>query len=464
MAASKRQTALSAQPAQQDYEAARPWPLPMPSRAELASAFAQALDLAEGQRPGHAARVCYIALNLARSMGLPSDLNATVYYAALFHDSGAASATAELCRLVNVTEEAIFCAGPDKPPEQLGMEIAPNDSDTVVKLIRVHPQRGAQVAGDLGFDAAVQEAIGAHHERWDGHGYPRALEGEDIPIAARLVAAGDLIEYLISADDNPLITRRTFLSEIADYSGNVVDPALIERAQQLAADDAFWLGLYNDDLPRTICAICPDDDANAEQLRADFEAFTKVFAALADAKGDHTLRHSERTAELADRLAQALGFRDARRAVLRTATLLHNVGLLGVPARVIAKPDILSLSEMEAMRHHPTYSQMILESLPGLEDAARWVGAHHERPDGKGYPEMWEDDAIPLEARIIAVADTYVAITSKRPYRRALSPEDAVQVLQGGAGTQLDRKLVDLLCSLEKPTSSRTAQRSRRRR
>jgi HD-GYP domain-containing protein (c-di-GMP phosphodiesterase class II) len=120
---------------------------------------------------------------------------------------------------------------------------------------------------------------------------------------------------------------------------------------------------------------------------------------------------------------------------------------------------------METMRKHPTYSQMVLEALPGLEEVAGWVGAHHERPDGKGYPEMLEDPTIPVEARIIAVVDTYVALTSERPYRQALSDKDAQQVLLGGAGGQLDAKLVQLLCSKAPEfTSSRTAPRSRRRR
>lgn len=117
------------------------------------------------------------------------------------------------------------------------------------------------------------------------------------------------------------------------------------------------------------------------------------------------------------------------------------------------------------MRQHPTYSEMVIEAIPGLEDVARWVGSHHERPDGKGYPEMQEDDTIPLEGRIIALADTYVALTSPRPYRRALSAEDAQQVLLGGAGTQLDTEFVRLFCSLfAEPKSSRTAPRQRQRR
>ena len=198
------------------------------------------------------------------------------------------------------------------------------------------------------------------------------------------------------------------------------------------------------------------ESTDTERSPADALTFAKVFARLGDAKGEHTEGHSERTAEIADQIGQALGFDEGRRELLRVAALSHHVGLLGVPARVIAKPDILSLAEMETMRKHPAYSQKVLEALPGMEEVATWVGAHHERPDGKGYPEMLDDDTIPLEARIIALADTYVALTSTRPYRDALSDADAKQVLEGGAGTQLDKKLVKLLCS---STFSRSALR-----
>src|ERR1700694_1247315 len=172
--------------------------------------------------------------------------------------------------------------------------------------------------------------------------------------------------------------------------------------------------------------------------------FATVFANLADAKGEHTSAHSARTADVAKSVAQALGLEREHCQRIYIAAMLHDVGLLGVPARVIAKPDILSLAEMETMRKHPTFSQQILEGVPGLEELAMWAGAHHERPDGKGYPELLESGVIPLEARIIALADTYVALTSMRPYRHALSDDDAQTVLLGGAGTQLDKKLVQL--------------------
>ena len=445
-------------------EAPLPQAQPAPSCAELTVAFAQALDLAEGREPGHAARVGYIALRLADGIGLAGEERRTVFYAALLHDAGAGPASAETCRLLNLSEEALFGPRAARPPQQVGMEIAPSNATRIVEVLRAHLERGARVTRDLGFGPAVQKAIAAHHERWDGLGYPRAQKGQSVPVTGRLVAAADLMESLISAEPSPLTARRNLAGAVAEHVGTALEPKIGELASELARSDAFWLGLHHDTLLRELGGFDSSAD-DEDRLPGDLRAFARVFAALADAKGEHTGRHAERTAEVADGLAASLGLDPERRELVRVAALVHNVGLLGVPARVIAKPDILSLSEMETMRKHPTYSQMVVEALPSLGELARWVGAHHERPDGKGYPEMLEEEGIALEARIIALADTYVALTSPRPYRRALSHEDALQVLLGGAGTQLDRKLVQVFCMRGgELTSSRTVRRLRQRR
>jgi HD-GYP domain-containing protein (c-di-GMP phosphodiesterase class II) len=460
--ASGNRTSASARAARRPRAAPRLWTVPVPSRAELAAAFAPALDLAEGRAPGHAARVCYIALDLAEALELPPDERRTVYYASLLHDAGAAPASAVFCRERGLTEERLFGAGAERSPQQLALEIAPAYGAGVVGVLRDHPEHGALVAAELGFGVEVQQAIAAHHERWDGHGYPRALKGEAVPRPARIAGAADVVESLISAEPNALTARRNLPAALLAQRG-AFDPALEAPLRALTRGDAFWLGLHHVAQPGELPARCPE--GGQECSPADIETFARVFAGLADAKGEHTGEHGNRTAEIALRLGRAVGLADEQLDLLRIAALVHDVGLLGVPARVIAKPDILSLSEMEMMRRHPAYSQMIVEALPGFDEMARWVGAHHERPDGKGYPELLDDDAIPLEARIIAVADTYVALTSPRPYRAALSEADAQQVLLGGAGTQLDPKLVQILVEvLAEPRSSRTAPRSRQRR
>jgi HD-GYP domain-containing protein (c-di-GMP phosphodiesterase class II) len=103
---------------------------------------------------------------------------------------------------------------------------------------------------------------------------------------------------------------------------------------------------------------------------------------------------------------------------------------------------------MQLMREHPASSELILQDLNGFEEVAMWIARHHERPDGKGYPEMLSGDAIPLESRILSVADVFSALTAARPHRGAVSRKDARQILLGAAGTQLDPELVRMFCTL----------------
>jgi HD-GYP domain-containing protein (c-di-GMP phosphodiesterase class II) len=343
------------------------------------------------------------------------------------------------------------------------MDLAPANAEDVAQVIKAHPQEGANIAAELGFDARVQEAIASHHERWDGEGYPEGIAGEQIPAVARVVAAADLIDHIISTDTNPLSARRHLLNGLGEHVGRALEPELAKCARDLSRSDTFWLGLHGADAPNGVVSLFPKVREKEEpQL---LMTFAQVFSKLADAKGEHTGEHGSRTAQYAGLLGEALGFDPERLTMLHIAAITHDIGLLGVPSHVIAKPDILSLMEMETMRKHPSYSQLVLETIPGLEVAAKWAGAHHERPDGKGYPELLEGNEIPLESRIIAVADTYVALTSERPYRRQLDHAQALRVLRGGEGVQLDGELVELFCSLELPaTSSRTSRRSARKR
>lgn len=459
MASSNRMSVGSATQGRRSKEEEHSWPIPVLSRAELASGFAQALDLAEGRKPGHAGRVCYIALNLATAIGLEEVEQRAVFYAGLLHDAGASLASAVPCRELNLTEESIFAARPDTSPEQLATELAPGQASLVVDMVRRHPDLGAQVARDLGFGDDVQQAIRAHHERWDGSGYPDAGTGDDIPIAGRLVGAADLIESIIADEPNPLAARRRIVGTLVEEADGRLERTLAECAITLVRSDSFWLGLHDEGLSQSLFAQYPEDPAETDSPQ-DVHTFATVFAGLADGKGEFTEGHSRRTAEIVDLLAEALSFPAGRRELLAIAAVIHDIGLLGVPARVIAKPDILSLVEMETMRKHPTFSQLVLETMPGMEQIARWSGAHHERLDGRGYPELLEAETIPLEARLIAVADTYVALTSERPYREALTHEDSLQVLLGGAGSQLDRNVVRTLCSL--PLGAKSSQTARR--
>ncbi len=427
-------------------ESLRSHRLPALTTLELGLAFAQALDLAEGKEIGHTYRLTYIAVSLARQLGMPAETTAAVFHGALNHDLGAVQATADLCRHTRLSEESLIGALPTKSPEELGIELSLADMGAVVQALHEHTQLGAETARLLGHQDDVVRIIECHHERWDGLGFPAGLAGSEIPPAARIVTAADVMESIISSEKSGLSARRNLVAELAAHAGNALDPEVVMVARELARSDEFWLGLYDERLPQTLARLCPGPDEKRDRRR--IVKYAEVFADMADIKRGIAAVHSRQAAEWAERLAIAMGYSKGRAELVRLGALLRDVGLLGVPAYILAKPDILSVTEMLIMRRHPGYSQMVVDALPGLEEVAAWAGRHHERPDGKGYPEMLGEGEIPEEASIIAVADVFVALTTERPYRSALSVDDAKAVLLGATGSQLDAAIVDAFISL----------------
>lgn len=423
----------------------RPERLHALTAAELAIGLSQALDLAEGKPIGHAQRVCYIATSLSDAMELEADDRAGAYFGALLHDIGVTLAASDICRVAGVDEETIFGPMPLRSAEARG-QFAFADQLDVADAVHQHCILGAETVRALDLPDEAAQAVLSHHERWDGEGFPNGAGGTHIPIAARIVAAADLAEVVIAGEPSSLSARRRLPQAIMDHAGAVIDPAIAKALLGLTRSDGFWLGLYSEDLAETLNAMRGPVDTRRSKKRV--MRFAEVFADISDAKGGHTAGHSRRTADGAEKIATALALDPDHVEMIRIAALLHDLGLLGVPARVMSKPDILSITEMQLMRQHPSSSEMILQGLSGFEEVALWIARHHERPDGKGYPEMLTGDDIPLESRIMSVADVYSALISERPHRGALGPKDARQILLGAAGTQLDAELVRLFCSL----------------
>lgn len=134
---------------------------------------------------------------------------------------------------------------------------------------------------------------------------------------------------------------------------------------------------------------------------------------------------------------------------LEYAALMHDVGKLGVPEYILNKPAKLDEDEWKIMRKHPQIGTKILEPLPSFKDIMPWILYHHERVDGKGYYRLKGSD-IPLASRIIAIADTYSAITMRRSYKDPRTHEEAIAIIREVAGTQLDKELADIFCSIPK--------------
>jgi putative nucleotidyltransferase with HDIG domain len=190
-------------------------------------------------------------------------------------------------------------------------------------------------------------------------------------------------------------------------------------------------------------------DKKNEQLIA---SFFNVIAGALDARDPYTAGHSKRVAHYSSEIAEKAGWRPDKIELLRKSALLHDIGKIGIRDNVLLKDGKLSEEEFTQIKLHPVIGANILEGIDLTEELLPilpGIKYHHERLDGKGYPEGLSGSQIPEFGRMIAVADAYDAMTSDRPYRRGMSPMKALSILQEGKGTQWDSEFVDHFISIQ---------------
>ena len=163
----------------------------------------------------------------------------------------------------------------------------------------------------------------------------------------------------------------------------------------------------------------------------------EVIIKVLDARDPYTFAHSWRVAEISEHIARNMPIEDNWVERIHIAAHLHDIGKIGVPDAILNKKGKLTPAEYETVKSHSIIGHGIISRIPILDDISLYVRHHHERFDGGGYPDGLAGRDIPLGARIIAVADTFDAITSHRHYRRAASYDEAFRIIQAGAGTQL---------------------------
>jgi len=190
-------------------------------------------------------------------------------------------------------------------------------------------------------------------------------------------------------------------------------------------------------------AVAIDNAEMYTRLEETFWCTIRSLAEAIDAKDSYTRGHSDRVADYAEALARKLGLDEEMLHAVRCAGYLHDTGKIGIPDAILLKPGKLSKSEYTTIMNHPILSHKIIEPVDFPYEVKPLVRHHHERIDGSGYPDGLSGEEIPLGARIIGIADAYEAMTSDRPYRKALSRMAALDELQRCAGTQFDAELVE---------------------
>ena len=229
--------------------------------------------------------------------------------------------------------------------------------------------------------------------------------------------------------------------------------AELDRRVEEAVEKERQLERYAADLRETF----KQERARAQQLRDSYVATVRALANAVEARDAYTGGHAERVAAYGLEIARSAGLRLANDPQVEFGFLLHDVGKVAVPDAILFKPERLNDAERALMERHPVIGWEILRDIDFLGEAKNVVRWHHERWDGKGYPDGIGGEEIPVAARIFSVADTRDALTSDRPYRPGKSFEVARRIIREGSGTQFDPEAVTAFDLVEDEVLERIA-------
>jgi len=431
--------------------------------SELIASLSYALDITEGQPPGHCVRACWIGMHIGRQLGLMDARLWELYYTLLLKDLGCSSNAARICELY-LTDDLDFkrdykTVG-DSLPQVLGfvlkhtglkaglaerfrsvMTILRDGPEIARELVATRCQRGADIARLLRFPEGVAEGIYSLDEHFNGNGKPDRLAGEAIPLYARIALLAQVIDVFHTESG-----RAGALNEVRARAGQWFDPMLVQAFETVAQSDAFWAALSLERIDEAVAALLPAGAGQQHALDDDYlDDIAAAFGQVVDAKSPYTSGHSARVALYTDMIAESLGLPMERRRWLKRGALLHDVGKLGVSNSVLDKAGALDRAEWDAVKLHAAFTETILGRIGAFRELAAIAGAHHERLDGSGYPRGLAADAIRIETRIITTADIFDAITASRPYRGAIPVPQALEMMQKTVGTALDPDCYDAL-------------------
>lgn len=418
-----------------------------PTLNEMVLATSKAMDILEGKPFRSGIKVALIAGAIANGLRLPERDAASVVYAALLHDIGLIKITADVYAHLpsGITEKQIFhnhsrlAAGLMNAAEPLSAELRDR--------LHQHPLAAGNIVRALGLSEEVIDIIGAHHELCDGSGYPHGLSELQIPLGAKILAFADVAESIMAEVTTGIDSRREALEHFMDVQAvDKFDERVISAFRRfINEDEDFLRRLGTLEVEVMVASLLPrrSTPLSGQALLS----IVRVLGSLSDAVMPlYKSERSQQVAQTAIRLAASLGIYREQCGELAIAAMLMDLGHLGTPIGLLLKPAPLTAEERAVMQDHPILTREILKGLSGFENIVLWCSEHHERMNGKGYPGSKKGFEISIGGRILALADVFDALTSRRPHRvMAMSPMDALPIIGQGRMTMYDHRLVTQL-------------------
>jgi len=373
-------------------------------------ALSDALEFVGVDEVGHGHRVALMAAMCARALDWEPERIHRLVQAGLMHDCGVSS-TREHRHLVD---------------------------DIVWEGSHTHCERGFAYLGSVPALAHLAPIVLEHHTPWSVL-VKRGVE----PGLAEMANLIYLCDRADAVRAMGVAEGRAVIDVLTRYDGTHFAPALMAVFREEADREAFWFAQEDPTLRERIGDLV----LKAAPVRLSLpetKALAGMFGRIIDAKSPYTERHSIGVAKVAVRLGRLFGLPAATLDQLEVAALLHDLGKLRIPDELLEKQGPLSVEERRRMARHAFDTFEVLRRVFGDGAVAQWAAFHHEYVSGHGYPFHREAQDLPLEARIVAVADVLQALAQRRPYRQPLKPDDIVAILDGMVfGGKLDREVVD---------------------
>ena len=410
--------------------------------AELIAALSLGIDLGFGQPMEHVVRQCWIALRLAEQLGLDEDQRSVVYYTALLTNVGCHTDAHEQAKWfgddialkgdkyiyglhgVRSAVAGLRRLGSGHPALhrfRIGLNFALAGHKEVDRMVESHSALARSLAAEVGLPAAVQAAVAASYEQWDGKGWPGELKGEAVPIAARV---SQLAEFVEVAHRSGGVGAAIALAR--KLGGSQFDPTVAARFASAAEDILIGLGGASS----WDGVIAAEPALTGPMSAGEFDRALGAVADFVDLKSPYTLGHARGVAQLVDAAGAKLGLDGPTLTTLHRAGFAHGLGRLGVSNAIWDKPGPLGAGEWERVRLQPYLTERILRQSPGLRSIGAVAVQLRERLDGSGYPAGLAGAAITEPGRILAAADVYQSMVEARPHRAARRPDEAATELR----------------------------------
>lgn len=391
---------------------------PRVSLGDLIRIIAHAVDLVGEDDYYHGRRVGLIAAQLARQLGFNREGICHINQAGLLHDCGVSSTTVHR-KLLNAME----WEGADE-----------------------HCQAGFDLLKDYPPLASFAPLVRHHHTRWSQH-----QQGQICPadaLLANLIFLADRIDVLCAPfyGELSLLTHTKSIRDVINFHRDeFFAPQLLDAFLDASVTEAFWLPLMSAEAIQSHQAMLRLEETEHLLSWKELRAGAEILGKIVDAKTPYTHRHSQKVAKIAGLLARKIGLSPLHCEMIEVAGHLHDIGKLHVPDDMLESRQPLNPQEAHQIHTHSAMTFRVLHEIGELGGITRWAAYHHERPDGLGYPFHLRGDEIPLEARIICVADVYQGLTQDRPDRPGKAAGQIRPLLDDMARDgMLDRQIVAL--------------------